>query len=140
MARMQLTQHTDFALRLLIILARNGGGPVSLTRFASSQGLSYNHVSKVAQALGRAGFITSQRGRGGGVALARPASETTLGQVVRALEASMRLADCAACALRADCATSPILVEALGAFLAVLDRTTLAEGARSGRAAVPAWG
>jgi Rrf2 family nitric oxide-sensitive transcriptional repressor len=140
MASMQLTQHTDFALRLLIVLVRNGGGPVSLTSFASSQGLSYNHVSKVAQALGRAGFIASQRGRGGGVSLARPASETTIGQVVRALEACMRLADCANCALRCDCATSPVLAEALGAFLAVLDRTTLAEGARTGGPAVPAWG
>ena len=41
----------------------------------------------------------------------------------------MQLADCAGCALNGDCNTSPLLAEALAAFLAVLDRTTLAEAA-----------
>src|SRR5947209_3290690 len=40
---MQLTLHTDLGLRLLIVLARGGGGPVSLAAFATEQKLSYNH-------------------------------------------------------------------------------------------------
>jgi Rrf2 family nitric oxide-sensitive transcriptional repressor len=136
---MQLTQHTDFGLRLLIVLARMDGGPVSLPSFAASQGLSYNHVAKVAQALGRAGFVASHRGRSGGVSLTRAAEEITLGEVVRALEPGLRLADCASCALRTDCSTSGILVEALAAFLAVLDQKTLFEAARTGGPAFPAW-
>ncbi|MFC4294470.1 RrF2 family transcriptional regulator [Novosphingobium tardum] len=127
---MQLTQHTDFGLRLLIVLARRGGEPIALPAFASEQGLSYNHVAKVAQGLARAGFVTTLRGRNGGVALARPAAEMTVGEVVRALEPGMRLADCAGCALRFDCATSGYLGEALAAFMAVLDRTSLADAAR----------
>lgn len=127
---MQLTQHTDFGLRLLIVLARSEKGSVALPTFAAEQGLSYNHVAKVAQGLIRAGFITSQRGRNGGVTLARPPAELTVGQVVRALEPGMRLADCGRCALRFDCATSGVLSEALAAFVAVLDRTTLADAAR----------
>ena len=59
---MQLTQHTDFGLRLLIVLARKDGGPVSLPSFAAEQGLSYNHVAKVAQALVRAGFVEGYKG------------------------------------------------------------------------------
>lgn len=136
---MQLTQHTDFGLRLLIVLARNGGGPVSLATFAADQGLSYNHVAKVAQALGHAGFIVSQRGRSGGVSLARAATDMTVGEVVRSLESNLRLADCANCALRFDCGTSGILAKAMAAFLAVLDQTTLAEAARSGGPAFPSW-
>lgn len=127
---MQLTQHTDFGLRLLIVLARKGGGPIALPEFAAEQGLSYNHVAKVAQALAREGFVNSRRGRSGGVELARPAEDITVGQVVRALERGMQLADCAGCALHGDCNTSPLLAEALAAFLAVLDRTTLAEAAK----------
>jgi len=136
---MQLTQHTDFGLRLLIVLTRSEGGSISLPAFAADQGLSYNHIAKVAQALVRAGFVTSQRGRSGGVSLARPAAAITLGEVVRALEPNLRLADCAHCALRSDCLTSSVLAEALNAFLAVLDRKTLLEAAQSGSPAFPPW-
>lgn len=136
---MQLTQHTDFGLRLLIVLARSDGGSVSLPGFAADQGLSYNHIAKVAQALARAGFVTSQRGRSGGVSLARPAADITLGEVVRAMEPSLRLADCASCGLRSDCLTSSVLAEALNAFLGVLDGTTLAKAAQSSGPAFPPW-
>ncbi|MDR2856274.1 MAG: Rrf2 family transcriptional regulator [Novosphingobium sp.] len=145
--RMQLTQHTDYGLRLLIVLARHAeraaagdaAGPVALPEFAASQKLSYHHVAKVAQALAREGFIHSRRGRSGGVALARPAGEITIGQVVRVLERAMQLADCGRCALRGDCSTSGFLAEALAAFLAVLDRITLAEAARQHTPAFAPW-
>jgi Rrf2 family nitric oxide-sensitive transcriptional repressor len=127
---MQLTQHTDYGLRLLIVLARRGGESIALPEFAAEQGLSYHHVAKVAQSLVREGFLKSRRGRSGGVELARCPEEITVGEVVRVLERGMRLADCAGCALREDCNTSPLLADALAAFLAVLDRSTLADAAR----------
>lgn len=135
---MQLTQHTDFGLRLLIVLARKGSA-VALPAFSAQQGLSYHHVAKVAQALVHEGFATSQRGRSGGIALARPASEIGVGDVVRKLERGMRLADCARCALKADCALSSVLAEALDAFLGVLDRYTLADVSREGVPAFAPW-
>lgn len=134
---MQLTQHTDFGLRLLIVLARAGGGPLALTDFAAEHGLSYHHVAKVAQNLVREGFIISHRGRSGGVSLARPPEAITVGGVVRALEKGMRIADCSGCVLRRDCGTSPLLARALAAFMAVLDEATLAEAARVGLAHAP---
>ena len=136
---MQLTQHTDFGFRLLIVLARGDGGALSLPGFAGDQKLSYHHVAKVAQALVKAGFLHSQRGRSGGVSLARAPETISLGAVVRVLEPGMRLADCAHCAIRSDCAASGVLGEALAAFLAVLDRTTLAEAARPGVPASAPW-
>jgi len=129
---MQLTQHTDLGLRLLIVLARADGGPLALPEFASQQDLSYHHVAKVAQTLGRAGFIVSQRGRAGGVSLARPSADITLGEVVRAVEKGMRLVDCSTCKLRHGCAASSIMARAMAAFLAVLDEATLAEAASTG--------
>lgn len=135
---MQLTQHTDFGLRLLIVLAREEGS-LSLPAFSAQQGLSYHHVAKVAQALVAAGFAVSHRGRSGGIALARPAEQIAVGEVVRTLEKGMRLADCATCALRADCALSGVLAEALEAFLSVLDRYTLADVSRQGVAAFAPW-
>lgn len=136
---MQLTQHTDYGLRLLIVLARSGGGPISLPDFSAEQRLSYHHVAKVAQALVHEGFLTSRRGRSGGVELARPPEEIIVGEVVRTLERGMRLADCASCELRHDCTTSGILAEALAAFMAVLDRKTLAEAAQHGKPAFAPW-
>lgn len=135
---MQLTQHTDYGLRLLIVLARTGE-PIALPDFAAGQGLSYHHVAKVAQALARAGFIVTRRGRNGGVALARSPQDIRVGAVVRALESGMRLADCGTCELRHDCSTSGFLAEALGAFMAVLDRITLTEAAERGQPAMPHW-
>jgi len=136
---MQLTQHTDFGLRLLIVLARNGAGPLALPQFAAEQRLSYHHVAKVAQELVRAGFIISHRGRSGGVELARAPEDIRVGEVVRALEPGLRLADCASCELRSDCATSGLLAEALEAFLAVLDRKTLAQAAQREAPTNPVW-
>jgi Rrf2 family nitric oxide-sensitive transcriptional repressor len=134
---MQLTQHTDYGLRLMIVLARRQGEPISLPEFAAEQQLSYHHVAKVAQALVREGFLKSRRGRSGGVELARRPEEITVGEVVRVLERGLQLADCAGCALRDDCSASPLLAEALAAFLAVLDRSTLAEAAKRQRVLVP---
>jgi len=136
---MQLTQHTDYGLRLLIVLARREGAAISLPDFAAEQRLSYHHVAKVAQALAREGFIFSRRGRSGGVELARKPEDISVGEVVRALERGMRIADCANCALRDDCSTSGMLAEALAAFLAVLDRSSLADAARRGRPAFAGW-
>ncbi|MCB2089499.1 MAG: Rrf2 family transcriptional regulator [Sphingomonadaceae bacterium] len=136
---MQLTQHTDYGLRLLIVLARSDGAPLSLVDFAREQGLSYNHIAKVARALGQHGYIISHRGRNGGVSLALPAQEIRIGDVVRALEFGMKLADCGNCALQNNCATSSLLAQALAAFLAILDRANLADMARDGPPAVRQW-
>lgn len=124
---MQLTQQTDLGLRLLIILARSDGMPVSVARCASDQNVSYNHLTKVAQALAKGGFIESTRGRSGGVRLKRAAGAITIGEVVRHLEPHMRLTDCATCRLRPTCQLEGLLCDALNAFLGALDGKTLAD-------------
>lgn len=73
---MRLTQHTDFALRLLIALAvvagREGeaGATVTIRDVAERYGISRNHLMKVANELTRLGVVEGLRGRGGGVRLA----------------------------------------------------------------------
>jgi len=132
---MQLTLHTDIALRLLIAATRSGEVPVALPGFSAVQKISYNHVAKVGQALTRAGYLQSIRGRSGGMKLALPAEEISIGQVVRQMEPTMQLADCPNCAIRDDCSLIDPLEEAKRAFLAVLDRQTLADVARSTKSA-----
>ena len=68
---MRLTYHTDYALRMLVYLALNRGRPSRVGDVAESYGISRNHLLKVALDLGRLGYLTSVRGRSGGIALAR---------------------------------------------------------------------
>lgn len=127
---MQLNDHTDFGLRILMVLGASDSKRWRAKELASLHGLSFTHVQKVVQSLESAGFVETYRGRGGGVALARPAGEITIGQVVRSLESHMHLVRCfrsgeSGCALDGGCALTGLLRRARDAFLAELDATTL---------------
>lgn len=127
---MQLTRHTDYALRVLIHLAVTPAGRTTIPEIADAYGLSRNHLMKVVHHLGQGGFLDTQRGRGGGFALARPAETIRLGEVIRHTEPDMNMADCGSCAIRPACGLSGILKAATAAFLAVLDQHSLADAAR----------
>lgn len=127
---MQLTRHTDYALRMLIHLAAAPSGRATIPEIADGYGLSRNHLMKVVHHLAQGDFIHTRRGRGGGFALARPAADISIGAVVRHSEPDMKMADCASCVIRPSCGLTGILAEATQAFLAVLDRHSLADAAR----------
>ncbi|SEJ55736.1 transcriptional regulator, BadM/Rrf2 family [Sphingobium sp. AP50] len=130
---MQLTRHTDYALRILIHLAAAPSERATIAEIAEGYDLSRNHLMKVVHHLALGDFVATQRGRGGGFTLARPPTEIGIGAVVRYSEPDMKMADCASCAIRSACGLSGILAEATGAFLAVLDRYSLADAARDRR-------
>ena len=127
---MQLTRHTDYALRVLIHLAVTPTGRATIPEVADAYVLSRNHLMKVVHHLGQGGFITTQRGRGGGFTLARSPDLISLGDVIRHTETDMNLADCGGCGLRSACGLSGILKAATAAFLAVLDQHSLADAAK----------
>jgi Rrf2 family nitric oxide-sensitive transcriptional repressor len=127
---MQLTRHTDYALRVLIHLAVSPTGRATISEISDGYSLSRNHLMKVVHHLGQGRFITTQRGRGGGFILARPPEAIMLGEVIRHTETDMNLADCGGCALRPACGLSGILKAATAAFLSVLDQHSLADAAR----------
>lgn len=129
---MRLTVHTDYALRLLMMLAATPDEPHTVAGVAARYGISRHHLTKVAQTLVRAGFVRAQRGRGGGLQLARPTTGISLGAVVRATEENFApvqcFSDCAEpCVLAAACSLKSPLQEAIDAFLGTLDRYTLAD-------------
>ena len=82
---MQLNLRTDYALRMLMALAATDR-TLSIDWIAQRYAISRNHLAKVAQDLAAAGFVDTQRGRGGGLRLARPAADINVGAVVRSLE------------------------------------------------------
>ena len=71
---MRLTVYTDYALRLLMYLAVKDDGLATVAEVAESYDISRNHMMKVAHQLGVAGYVTTVRGRSGGLKLARPTS------------------------------------------------------------------
>lgn len=124
---MQLTRHTDYALRLLIHLAGLGEGQSQIAAVAADQAISRTHLMKIANELARAGFIAAARGRGGGIRLARPADQINIGAVVDAMEPSCPLVDCDTCQLVDRCTLPRVLDEADRAFRTTLARYSLAD-------------
>jgi Rrf2 family transcriptional regulator, nitric oxide-sensitive transcriptional repressor len=128
---MQLTTHTDYSLRLLMYLAIAPADEQCTVQLAASHyGISANHLAKVAQTLVQLGYIHSQRGRGGGLTLARPVQAIKLGQLVRQTE-NLQILECfgaePACPIEPACNLKRVLARATHAFLDVLDGHTLAD-------------
>ncbi len=124
---MKLTRYTDYALRVMIHLGVHRDGLCSIAEIARAYDISHNHLMKVVQDLAAAGFVEAVRGRNGGLRLGRAPEEINLGALVRHTECGFALVDCSNCAIRPACTLPAILAEATRAFIAVLDKYTVAE-------------
>jgi Rrf2 family nitric oxide-sensitive transcriptional repressor len=128
---MKLTTFTDYSLRVLIHVACAPEGRTTIAEIAQAFGISENHLVKVVHQLGREGILLNTRGRGGGLALGRPAKEIRVGAVVRLTEGADIPAECFGehnqCSIAPVCRLAGVLDEALRSFYAVLDRYTLAD-------------
>ncbi|MDT1060867.1 Rrf2 family transcriptional regulator [Paracoccus sp. CPCC 101403] len=124
---MKLTQYTDYAMRALLYLGREPERLSSIAEIAKAYGISQNHLMKVINDLVNAGYLNSVRGRNGGVRLARKPSEINVGALIRHTEDSFDLVGCGSCIIAPACGLTSVLGEALEAFLAVLDRYSLAD-------------
>lgn len=133
---MRLTNQTNYAVRMLMYCAA-ADRQCRVREIADLFGLSEAFLLKILRRLTAAGFVATVRGRAGGIRLARPAHEIGLGDIVRATEESFALAECfdpgSECPIQSSCGFNAALNEALDAFLAVLDRTTLADLAGNDR-------
>ena len=135
---MQLDKFTDYALRVLVALAVRAPERWSASAIAHTYGLSEHHLAKVASKLAREGFVISERGRGGGLTLARQAAAINIGAVVRALKTDSPVVECLGvnqtCRIVSACGLRAPLQEAQEAFFATLDKYSLADVTRSQRA------
>ena len=128
---MRLSLHSDYALRILMALSASGR-QMSVDEIAGQYGISRNHLLKVALKLRKLGYVTTLRGRAGGIALACRPEDINLGTVVRQMEDGFALVDCmrpggGACGISPACRLKGIVREALDAFLSVFDRYTLGD-------------
>lgn len=129
---MRLTYQTDYALRLLMYLAVHRDRPTKVADVAESYGISRNHLLKVALRLGKLGYISTLRGRSGGISLALEPAGINLGDVVRQMEGSPALVECmgrdgGSCILSRVCGLKSVVGKAYEAFLSVFDSYSLAD-------------
>ncbi|GGU09588.1 RrF2 family transcriptional regulator [Actinomadura citrea] len=125
---MHLTQSTDLALRVLMLLgARNERR--SAAEMAERLRVAPQHMAKIVQRLRRDGFVSTTRGRGGGVVLADGVTDLPVGEIVRVLEGPGEAVECDSppCPLRGGCRLRGVLRAAQAAFLASLDQVRLRE-------------
>jgi Rrf2 family nitric oxide-sensitive transcriptional repressor len=142
---MRLTVFSDYALRVLLVLATRTDALVTIADVASAFEISEAHLTKVAHVLGKTGWIATVRGRNGGMRLEVDPRKLKLGEVVRRLEADFALVECFGadnrCVLTGGCGLERALQLALEAYFAELDRYTLADlvNASPALVALPMW-
>ncbi|MCE4554658.1 Rrf2 family transcriptional regulator [Pelomonas cellulosilytica] len=133
---MKLTAFTDYSLRVLIYLAAQPERRATIAEISAVFDLKANHLTKVVHHLGKCGWVTTVRGKGGGLTLGMPAQAINIGRVVRDTEGAVTPAECFAtdeshCIIDRNCRLKGVLAEAVAAFYGVLDRYTLADITRN---------
>ena len=129
---MRLSLFTDYSLRVLIQAALRHPDRVTIDEVADAYGISRNHLIKVINELGRAGFLVTHRGRSGGFTLARSAERIFLSEVVRFGEDGQPVVECFdpvrnKCVITPACKMKGMIAEAMRAFFDVLGKYTIAD-------------
>lgn len=92
---MEITRQADYAVRSMVHLAElRLDRRVSTAAISEAEGIPLPFLTKVISRLATAGLVTTSRGMGGGVSLARPPEEVTLLQVVEAVDGPIVLNHC----------------------------------------------
>lgn len=126
---MELTYHTDYAFRVLMYAGANPGRRVTLAEIAKAYDISKEHLRKVVHRLGRAGLLSTVKGRAGGLELGRDPAAIRVGDVVELMEGSMAIVNCSRqpCPLTGRCSLKSVFNRGREAFLQELNTSTLAD-------------
>jgi Rrf2 family nitric oxide-sensitive transcriptional repressor len=128
---MRVTLNTDFSLRVLMYLGTQDDGLSTIQEIADRFDISRTHLMKVVHQLGVRGYITTLRGKNGGIKLGMRPEDIVLGAVVRDTEEDLAVIGCLEgpryCVIEKACILRRAFREATNAFLAVLDSYTLAD-------------
>ena len=127
---MRITKRTNIAVRLLMYCAAHQDRLVTKSEIAEVCNISKNHLAQVINQLSQLDYLSTQRGRNGGMVLARSAEQIRIGSVFRDVEGNLPLAECFAdadntCPLTEACRLRVALQDAADVFYASLDDITL---------------
>ena len=109
---------------------------VTIDELTTHLNIVRSHAAKIVNHLARFGYVTTLRGKGGGMRLARPPSDIRIGEVVRDMEPGTTLIDCQTppCSILGVCSLVDVLAQAKASFFAVLDEVTLTDLISNGQA------
>ncbi|WP_432720967.1 Rrf2 family transcriptional regulator [Jeongeupia wiesaeckerbachi] len=129
---MRLTRFTDYSLRVLMYAGLARDRLVTIAELAEVYDISSNHLMKVVHFLSQHQYLATQRGKGGGMRLARDPADINIGELVRLTETNDVLVECfdrahSQCRIGAVCRLKGVLHAAQEAFYAELGKHTLAE-------------
>lgn len=138
---MQLTYFTDYCFRVLIYLAQHPEARTTIDQLQGYFDISRNHLVKVVHWLGKNDYVTTSRGKGGGIALRQDPRQINVGEVLRRAEQRLDLVECMGdacqCRIVEQCGLQGVLRAGLTAFLEVAGRHTLADVAGTGSRPLP---
>ncbi len=131
-----LSQKTKYALKALLVLARNeSGAPVRIQDLADAQNIPHKFLESILLQLRNMGVLRSVKGPGGGYLLARAPEEVTVGQILRIFDGPLALIGCASQTAYSRCSDCPdesscrvrwMMLQVREATSALLDSTSLA--------------
>ena len=129
---MQLTQFTDYSLRVLMYLAVHRKSLCTVKEIATHYGISQNHLVKVVHNLSVLEYIKTTKGKGGGICLLKAADKINLRDLITKLEPNLKLVECFDkktnnCRIIDTCKLKHVLHESLQAFTDTLNKYTIAD-------------
>lgn len=139
---MQINRATDYAVRVMVQLAiLPPGTKQQLTSLERATGVRGSFLSKVLQRLVHAGLIASHRGNGGGFCLRVDRDQTTLLEVIEAMEGPMYLNQCLisglSCERKPWCSVHPVWERAQIALREIF--TSVSIGQLAGDTTASSW-
>ena len=104
---MDVTRRCDYACRILLAAFKNGDSFMSVSDIADQEGIPYAFARSIQHDLVKSGLIRTVRGARGGLALGCDPSETTLLDVLEAVQGPVSISGCvldpACCNRQASC-------------------------------------
>ena len=121
-----ITRETDYSMRLIIALAdrqKKGIVSASSSEVAKEMDIPYRFLRKLVKRMVAGRLLSSRRGKGGGLELARPARRITLYDILEIMApAGTRLSQCVATPISCRRAGTCRVHRAIGAIQTSVDR------------------
>ena len=126
---MQLTNHTDYAFRVLIYLISMEEERTTIRTITQAFDISKSHVMKVVNELVNKGWISSTRGKNGGICLGIDPKAVSLKDVILLMEKNLGPINCSSpmCYINGACGLKSIVISANNEYLNHMGKYTLAD-------------
>ena len=128
---MDISRKTDYALRMLSILASNDNELLSVRTAAEEVGVTYSFARSIQHGLVQAGIVESLRGVRGGMRLKVSPEDITIRDIVEAVQGPLIMNGCTAeegdCPRMGECCYHPIWIGAQEMMNSYLGSVSLAD-------------